>query len=270
MRGTKIGFIGGGNMATSLIAGLIGNGHDANDLLVAEPDEAKRDQLAAQHGVITLADNAAVAAQVQALVVAVKPQVMNAALASIAGPVGIGKPLIISIAAGVPLARLRAELGASIPLVRAMPNTPALVRCGITGAVQSDPADTDNRRLATALLGAVGEVRWFSDETDLDRVTAVSGSGPAYFFFLMEAMQQAAEQIGLPADTARDLVLHTALGAAKLALHDPADPATLRARVTSPGGTTAAAITVLENGKLPDLIHQALDAAFRRARELAA
>lgn len=268
MQGKKIGFIGGGNMAVSLIGGLIANGHDPNDILVAEPREDQRDKLAADYGVLTLADNAAVAAQVQLLVLAVKPQVMAAATAEIAGAVAVARPLVISIAAGITLASLRRSLGDTIPLVRAMPNTPALVRRGMTGAVQADPSHQDGKRLATALLGAVGEVRWVGSETDLDAVTAVSGSGPAYFFYLMEAMLQTATELGLDPALARDLVLHTAEGAARLALQDKEGPAALRARVTSPGGTTAAAIQVLETGKLAELVGEALRAAQRRAAEL--
>lgn len=269
MQDKRIGFIGGGNMAESLIGGLIATGHDAGRILVAEPDETRRDALAARHGVITLADNDQVAAQVQVLVLAVKPNVIPAALADVAEPARVRKPLVISIAAGVPLAQLEAGLDAALAIVRVMPNTPALVRRGISGAVLNHPDDVAARRLATALLSAVGEVRWFDDEAELDRVTAVSGSGPAYFFYLMEAMQQGAEALGLAPEMARDLVLHTALGAAQLALKDDADPAELRARVTSPGGTTAAAIDVLQAGKLPELVHEAIAAAHRRAQELA-
>ena len=268
MQGKKIGFIGGGNMATSLIGGLIATGHDPDDILVADPDRAKCDQLAADHGVIAMTENEAVAAQADVIVLAVKPNIMADALHSIASPAQVRKALVISVAAGFPLNRMQDILGKDLPCVRVMPNTPALIRAGITGACIADAQNSEAKRLATAVLGAVGEVRWFEQEEELDAVTAVSGSGPAYFFYLMECMQNSAEQMGLDSKVARDLVLHTALGAAKLALHEDCSVQTLRERVTSPGGTTAAALQVLQEAQLSQSVQSALSAAQKRAAEL--
>ncbi len=263
-----IGFIGGGNMATSLIGGLVATGHEASRILVAEPDEARRDALTADHGISAIADNAMLAAEVDVLVLAVKPNVMPAVLAQIAAPVKVRKPLVISIAAGLPLRVYREALGSDVALVRAMPNTPALVRAGMTGAVIDDAGAVEARRLATAVLSAVGEVRWLDRDEDLDAVTAISGSGPAYFFYLMECMQSSAEAMGLAPELARDLVLHTAYGAAKLALRDPAPVAELRARVTSPGGTTAQALAAMQQGQMAKVVDNALQAALNRARDM--
>lgn len=268
MHSKIIGFIGGGNMAASLIGGLVATGHDPDQILVAEPNEARRDQLAADHGVIALASNTEVAAQSDILLLAVKPNVMRDILTELAETVRVRRPLVITIAAGLPLRLYRELLGDGIPLVRAMPNTPSLVRAGMTGAVIEDAGVTVAKGLATAVLGAVGEVRWFDADAALDQVTAVSGSGPAYFFYLMECMQASAEKLGLDADLARDLVLHTAFGAAKLALGSDVPPAELRARVTSPGGTTAQALAVLQNGDLPQLVDNALNAAWQRAQDM--
>lgn len=269
MHSKRIGFIGGGNMANSLIGGLVATGHDPDQILVAEPDTQRRDALAADHGVVALADNADVAAQADILVLAVKPNIIAEAAKDIAGPAKVRGALVVSIAAGISLSQLRSWLGTGVSLVRAMPNTPSLIRQGMTGACIAEPSTAEAKRLATALLGAAGEVRWFADEADLDIVTAVSGSGPAYFFYLMEAMQQAARELGLDDRQARDLVLQTALGAARLALHERADAAELRARVTSPGGTTAAAIASLEADAVRGAIVKAVHAAHQRARELA-
>ncbi len=268
MQDSIIGFIGGGNMATSIIGGLIATGHPAEHILVAEPDQSRRDALAAQYGVTGLADNAELAAQADILVLAVKPNIMGEVLHGIAHPVRVRQPLVISIAAGLPLRFYRDALGAGPALVRAMPNTPALVRAGMTGAILDARDAGAAKRLATTVLAAVGEVRWFETDIELDQVTAVSGSGPAYFFYLMECMQNSAQAMGMDPDVARDLVLHTAAGAAKLALHDTASVAELRARVTSPGGTTAQALQALQDGKLPQVVDNALQAAFNRAAEM--
>ncbi len=265
----RIGFIGGGNMAGSIIGGLVATGHHPEQLLVSEPDLARGDALTAQHGVLACNDNDAVAAQCDALILAVKPQVMPQVLTEIRDPVGVRKPVVISIAAGIPLSTLSAGLGGHSALVRAMPNTPALLRAGISGLCAAAGLGDEQRRVAAAILGAVGEVIWFEDESALDLVTAISGSGPAYFFLLMEALQAAGTAQGLSESDCRALVQHTALGAARLACASPDSPATLRARVTSPGGTTAAALEVLEQGRLRELVNEAVAAAARRAAELA-
>ncbi len=269
MHSKIIGFIGGGNMATSLIGGLIATGHNAEQILVSEPNQQRSDQLVADHGVVALQDNNVLAAQADIVVMAVKPNIMLDVLRDIRETVQVRKPLVITIAAGIVLQSYREVLGEGVPIVRSMPNTPALVRAGMTGAIVDAPEPKPAKTLATAVLAAAGEVRWFETDDDLDQLTAVSGSGPAYFFYLMESMQAAGEKLGLEPKVARDLVLHTAFGAAKLALHDEASLAELRQRVTSPGGTTAEAIKVFSEAGLPDTVEKAMQAVVRRAAEMA-
>ncbi len=268
MQNKIIGFIGGGNMAASMIGGLVATGHDPERILVTAATEQTRDRLTSEHGVIALADNAVVAAQAHILVLAVKPRVMPEVLRQLASPIRVRKPLVISVAAGLPLRLYRDALGPEIPLVRAMPNTPSLVRADITGAIIDASDEKEARRLTTAILGAIGEVRWLSTDAELDALSTVSGSGPAYFFYLMECLQAAGEKLGMTPELARDLVLHTAFGAAKLALRDGAAPAELRARVTSPGGTTEQALKVMRAAKLEEVMDNALQAALQRAQDL--
>jgi len=266
---TTIGFIGGGNMARSLINGLLANGLSPESVWVAEPDEARRAELAASLGVQVCADNTTVVATVEALVLAVKPQQMQTVCEEIAATAQRHRPLIISIAAGLRLAALEHWLGAGLALVRTMPNTPALVQCGMTALLANAQANTEQHALAESILRAVGMTLWLDNEAQMDAVTALSGSGPAYFFLVMEAMQQAGEQLGLSADTARSLTLQTALGAATMATESSAPPATLRQQVTSPGGTTERAIGILQQGGLESLFAHALTGARDRSAELA-
>ena len=269
MNQKTVGFIGGGNMATSMIGGLIATGHNPNQIFVTEPNQARQDDLMALHGIIALQDNSALVAQSDIVVLAVKPNVMTAVLGEISAAAQKHKPLIISIAAGIALAHYRKLLGAGMPIVRAMPNTPSLVRAGMTGAIVDADEPKAARGLATTVLAAAGEVRWFETDLDLDHLTAVSGSGPAYFFHLMECMQASAEKLGMDSAVARDLVLHTAYGAAKLALQDPASFAELRQRVTSPGGTTAEALRAFGEGQFPQVVDNAMQAVVHRAGEMA-
>ena len=266
---TTIAFIGGGNMARSLIGGLIASGISASHITVAEPDAARRDELAAQFGVRVGADNSQVASTAQALVLAVKPQQMQAVCAEIAPTVQASKPLIISIAAGLRLDALEGWLGEGLALVRCMPNTPALVQAGATALFANAHASPAQKELAEKTLRTAGIALWLEDEAQMDAVTALSGSGPAYFFLVMEAMQRAGEELGLNTETARQLTLQTALGAAKMALQSSDEPAALRRQVTSPGGTTERALQTLEAGGIRDLIGRALEAARDRSRELA-
>lgn len=261
-----IAFIGGGNMAQALIGGLLRDGHEPDRLRVADPQDAQREKLR-QQGVVVFADNAGAADGADVIVLAVKPQVMDAALAGLAGAVG-GKALIVSIAAGITLEKLGAGLGHERPLVRAMPNTPALFGRGITGMTANAAVEAADRRLAEAVLGAAGEVVWVESEAQIDAVTAVSGSGPAYFFLLTEALADAAEKQGLPPEIAHALAAHTARGAGTMLAQSDADTAELRRRVTSPGGTTEAALKVLDAAGLRETMQQAVDAAVQRAREL--
>ena len=202
------------------------------------------------------------------LVLAVKPQVMQAVCAGLRAALGDRQPLIISIAAGVTVNNLKSWLG-DLPVVRCMPNTPALVQAGATGLYADPTVSAEQKELAGQILASVGLTFWFDEESALDAVTAVSGSGPAYFFLMMESMIEAGRKLGLDDHTARQLVLQTAWGAAQLAITSESGPDVLRQQVTSPGGTTAAALDVFENGGFRVLVDSALAAARRRSEELA-
>ncbi|MFZ5535946.1 MAG: pyrroline-5-carboxylate reductase [Pseudomonadota bacterium] len=261
-----IAFIGGGNMARALVGGLIRNDHPAERLCVADPHAEARAQLEGL-GVCTLADNLKALEQAQVVVLAVKPQALGPVARELA-PALRPEQLVISIAAGVRVATLRRWLGGHARIVRAMPNTPSLVQAGATGLFAPDEVSAAERALAESILRAVGTTVWVAQEGLIDAVTALSGSGPAYVFLVMEAMQAAGEQLGLDAATARLLTLETVLGAARLALESQDDPAVLRARVTSPGGTTERGIAALEAAGLRQGFADALKAAFERADEL--
>ena len=267
---TTITFIGAGNMARSLIIGLLQD--KANVLLrVADPDPQQLDAIR-QHwpDVQATQDNAEALQGADVVVLAVKPQVMREVLEPLADLAQRNRPLVISIAAGIREAALNQWLGGNLPIVRCMPNTPALVQTGATGLVANAQVSQAQRNLAESILRAVGITVWFAEEASIDSVTAVSGSGPAYFFLVMEAMQAAAQNLGMSAEDAQLLVVQTALGAARLALESGEPAAELRRKVTSKGGTTEAALKVLNDGGLPALFEQALQAAAKRSRELAA
>lgn len=264
-----IGFIGAGNMARSLAGGLLYNGWEPANLILSDPDPRQRHAIESTLGVKTFADNNAVAERADILVLAVKPQALQAAARELAPHIQKRKPLVISIAAGILIDDLQRWLGGGLPIVRAMPNTPALISAGSTGLFANALAVEEQREQAEAILRAVGVVVWLPQESQLDVVTALSGSGPAYYFLIMEALEQAAIKAGLDPQTARLLTLETAYGAAKMALEDGEDPAVLRRRVTSPGGTTESAVQVLEQGGIQQLFDDALQAATRRARTLA-
>jgi pyrroline-5-carboxylate reductase len=269
MKDATIGFIGGGNMARSLIGGLIADGKAADGIWVSDPDEGQRAQLQERFGIQVTASNEALVEACDVVVLAVKPQVLGGVCRSIADAVQRTNPLILSVAAGVRIEALERWLGGKAAIVRSMPNTPALVGSGATALVANAHTAESQRELAEAVLRAVGLALWLADEEQMDAVTALSGSGPAYFFLVMEALEQAGRKLGLPADTARLLTLETAFGAAKMALESDDDAAALRQRVTSPGGTTERAIGVLESRDLREAFAEALEAARDRSRELA-
>jgi pyrroline-5-carboxylate reductase len=269
MKDTVIAFIGGGNMARSLIGGLIAGGSDPNAIWVAEPNADQREFLRSRFGVHTGADNPDIAARADVVVLAVKPQVLQGVARQIAPAIQARQPLVISIAAGVREPDLRRWLGGGTPaLVRTMPNTPALVGSAASALFANEYVSEARRQQAESLLRAVGVTVWVEDESLLDAVTALSGSGPAYFFMLMEALEQAGVALGLDSDTARLLTLQTAFGAAKMALESAESPGILRARVTSPGGTTERAVAILDEGGMEPLIARALAAARHRSMEL--
>lgn len=268
MSTATITFIGGGNMARSLIGGLVQKGFAPSAIRVSEPLAAGRDALAADFGVNVFSDNGEACAGADLVVLAVKPQVMPAVASALAPSLG-HRPLVVSIAAGIPVAALQQWLGQQIPIIRCMPNTPALVHLGTSGLYASPLVNDEQKALAEQLFNAVGIAVWLQAEIEIDAVTALSGSGPAYFFLLMEAMQSAGEALGLSPATARQLTLQTALGAATMAAQSDVGPDELRRRVTSPAGTTEKAIEAFMAGELPALVARAMTAADTRAREMA-
>ncbi|MDN5870143.1 MAG: pyrroline-5-carboxylate reductase [Nitrococcus sp.] len=268
MPAQRIAFIGGGNMAQSLIGGLMADGYPAECVHVADPDAEKRTDLASRFRINVQGDNRDAILDAKAVVFAVKPQTIKSALEPLGSLLRKQQSLVISIAAGVREADISRWLGGQVPVVRSMPNTPALVRAGATALYANEHVSQGQRDLAESLLRAVGITQWLDDESLLDIVTALSGSGPAYFFLLMEILEKVAIELGLPPQAARLLTLETALGAARMALESDEDPGCLRQRVTSPGGTTQAATRVLENAGLHELFRKALQTATDRAREL--
>lgn len=269
MKDTRITFIGGGNMARSLVGGLIADGVRASQLEVAEPDPAKRVALERDFGIRVTADNAAAAQAAGVVVLAVKPQAMPGVARALAAPLARHPALAISIAAGIRSGDLARWLGGATPVIRAMPNTPALLGCGATVLCAGPGARGPHREQAEAILRAVGSVSWVEDEAQMDTVTALSGSGPAYFFMLAEALADGAAELGLAPDLARLLAVETALGAARMAIESDADIAELRRRVTSTRGATEAAIEVLEAGGFRSLVASALARGRARSQELA-
>jgi pyrroline-5-carboxylate reductase len=268
MKTNKIGFIGGGNMASSLMSGLIASGHPAEQLWVSDVNPDTLSHLAATLNVHTSTNNDDVINAVDVIVLAVKPQVLAEVAKSAASLVQQKKSLIVSIAAGISQHSLSQWLGAEVAIVRCMPNTPALVLTGATALHANSNVNSEQRDLAETILRAVGIALWVEDEGELDAVTAVSGSGPAYYFLLMEAMEKTALELGLSAETARLLVQQTALGAAKIALESNESPEQLRKRVTSPNGTTQQAIETFQQGGFTELVSKALHAARDRSIEM--
>ena len=264
-----ITFIGAGNMARSLISGLIQDKTDLN-IRVSDPNKEALSSIQKINPEIeAYQDNTAAIKGTDVVVLAVKPQIMQVVCEPMLKAIQTEKPLVISIAAGVGIKKMSQWLGGeSLAIVRCMPNTPALVQSGMTGLYANDHVSEEQGNLAESILRSVGSTLWLDDEDKLDAVTAVSGSGPAYYFLVMEAMQNAAQKLGLSAEEARLLVLQTAFGAAKLALESSDDASVLRQRVTSKGGTTEAALNELINGGLPDLFEAALKAAEMRSKEL--
>jgi pyrroline-5-carboxylate reductase len=262
----KIAFLGGGNMATALIGGLVAKGHDAHDIAVIEMSPAARERLAARYPVRVTTDPDAAMQGADTAVLAVKPQDMKNALAPLASAVR-GK-LVVSIAAGITLDALSRWLAGHRKIVRCMPNTPALIGAGIAGLFALPEVSGEERQRAQSILAAVGEVVWLDDEKLLDPVTAVSASGPAYVFWFIEQLAASAQKLGIPKGTALKLALHTVLGAAKLAVSSQQSPSELRKQVTSKGGTTEAALNVFDEEKLAERFARAIEAASRRGTEL--
>ena len=264
----KIGFIGGGNMAQSLIGGLINSGISPETIWVAEPLAPLRTKLKSKFGVKVSAENSEVAEVVTLLVLAVKPQIMQEAIASLKDTVALKSILMISVAAGIDIRSIETWLGGDPAVVRVMPNTPALIGAGISGLFANSQVTDDGRESAEQIMRAVGNIVWLENEGQLNLVTAVSGSGPAYFFYLMEAIERVAVGSGLDPTTARALTVETAIGAGRLALASSDSLAVLREQVTSPGGTTEAAINSLDENQVSKSVGRAVNAAKDRSEEL--
>lgn len=270
MEQATLAFIGSGNMAGSLIGGLISDGWNPANIYVADPDPQQLNaMLKRDPGLVVTEDNHAAIKDVDAVILAVKPQMLHSVASALRDDFQTTKPLVISIAAGIREADINRWMGGQLPVVRCMPNTPALVQSGATGLFANALVTTGQKALAESILRAAGITVWVDDEYLLDAVTALSGSGPAYYFLVMEAMQAAGEKLGLDKGTARLLTLQTALGAARLALESEDDAATLRQKVTSKGGTTERALDVLQKSGLSQTFEQAMQAAAERASELA-
>ena len=265
---TRIAFVGGGNMARSLIGGLLATGHAPADIRVADPAAETREKLARDFGIVTFAENRLAVADADAIVLAVKPQAMPKIQAELRMALHGRRPLLISIAAGVRLDQLERWLG-NLPIVRCMPNTPALIGAGATGLCANSRVSHAQKAQAQHIMDAAGLTRWIDSEALMDTVTALSGSGPAYFFALVEALEDAAVAQGLPRDTARALAAQTCLGAGRMLVESGEAPAELRRRVTSPNGTTQAALESFAADGLPRIAARAVAAATRRGAELA-
>ncbi len=263
----KIGFIGSGNMARALIGGLCASGVPAKNIYTFDPDITRLEKLCDDFDIKAANNSQSMVDTCDVIVLAVKPQVMQAVVSELT--VTRSNVLFLSIAAGIRTRALTGWFGSKMALVRAMPNTPALVQAGAAGLYATPEVSAHQREMAENILRAVGITLWVEDESQLDTVTAVSGSGPAYFFYMIEAMEKAAAELGLPLKTARLLSVQTALGAAKLALELGEAPEMLRQKVTSPGGTTEAAINHMDNNACLDIIKMAVKAAYDRSNKLA-
>lgn len=266
----RVAFIGGGNMARSLIGGLVRQGAPPERIAVAEPNDGLRAALARDFDVAVHTDGSAAAEAAEVIVLAVKPQVMRPVCESLRTVVQRNGALIVSIAAGIRMDQLDAWCGGNVAIVRSMPNTPALIGAGASGLCANARTTAAQRRGAETVLGAAGLTVWIDAESQMDIVTALSGSGPAYFFLLVEALEDAAVAQGLPREAARQLATQTAFGAGRMLREDGETAAVLRERVTSPGGTTQAALERFAARGLRDIVADAVTAATQRGRELAA
>lgn len=264
---TKHVFIGGGNMATAIVGGLIEQGMVPAQLCVTDPSSERLASLAKTYAVSTQMDNLEAIAQADVIVLAVKPQVMQSVCRQLAQRVQERQPLVISIAAGLPAELIEEWLGGPLPLVRVMPNTPAMVGMGASGLWANERVSREQQDLAEAMFAAVGRVQVVDSQDQLHAITAISGSGPAYFYLFMEAMIAKAQDLGFDAEQAQDLVCQTAMGAAQM-VQQFGNPGQLKQNVMSPGGTTEQAIARFEQDGLRNLVNQALDACHARSIEL--
>lgn len=264
-----ISFIGAGNMASAIIGGMLDSGFKAADIWVSAPDDSHLQSVRKQFGVSVTTDNRYCAQQADMVILAVKPQVMADVCNDIAPVVQNTRPLMVSIAAGLEATTLDAWLGGGLPLVRVMPNTPSLVGKGAAGLFANDQVSDKQKAMVEAVFSSIGSALWVEQEALLHAVTALSGSGPAYFFLMLEALEEAATEAGIATATARQLAIQTMAGAAEMAARSEHDPGQLKRNVMSPGGTTEQAINTFEQGGLRDLVKQAYGAAYKRSEEMA-
>ncbi|MCH7979957.1 MAG: pyrroline-5-carboxylate reductase [Proteobacteria bacterium] len=270
MSNNNLAFIGGGNMTRAIVGGLLESGFGASRVFVSEPVAEARDSLAKDlPGITSSGDNKAIAAAASAVMLSVKPQILPAVCRELRQTLQDTQPLIMSIAAGIRGADIDEWLGGGLSVVRIMPNQPALVRLGVSGLFANQQTSETEKARAAEIMGAVGSVVWVDSEADIDAVTAVSGSGPAYFFLLIDMLKKTAVQMGLKEDVARTLAIETASGAAALAAAETDDMEVLIERVRSPGGTTAAALDSLDNANIRDIFSTAITSARDRANVLA-
>lgn len=264
-----IAFIGAGNMASAIFGGMIEGGYPAASIIATSPDETTLEPLRERYGIRSQTDNAAAVSEADVVVLAVKPQIMRQVCEPLRDTVQDRKTLIVSVAAGLEAATIEDWLGGELAVIRCMPNTPSLVGAGALGLYANPRVNAAQRQLATELLSAVGLVEWVDEEDLLSAVTAVSGSGPAYFFLFFEAMEEAGVRLGLPREMARRLALQTGFGAASMALRSEQDPAQLKRNVMSPQGATERAIQYFEDAELRQIVEGAMQACAARAREMA-
>ena len=264
----KLAFIGGGNMAKSLVGGLLKKGFYSKNITVSDPLEKNLNQLSQRFGVNTTSDNSVAVRNADLVVLSIKPQIMQSVCKALIVSLK-NMPTIISIAAGIPLESLEKWLGKDTPIIRCMPNTPALIQTGAAGLFANSNVNQKQRDLAQEIFNAVGICCWLEKEDDIDLVTAVSGSGPAYFFLFMETMEKVAIDLGLSQEISRKLILQTALGAAKMAIESDNNPAELREQVTSPHGTTEKAVDTFIQKDILGLFEKAIGNAVKRAKEMA-
>lgn len=264
-----ITFIGAGNMSGSIIGGLVNNGYPASQITASAPTQVNLEKLASQYKINISTDNHQSAANADILVLGVKPQILQAVCMDLAPVLADKTPLIITIAAGIETAHIQSWLGKQLPIIRCMPNTPALVAQGASGLFANNQVSKEQQQQADEIFSAVGITEWVEHEDQMHAITALSGSGPAYFFLIMEALEDAAVKAGIPRENARKLGIQTVLGAAEMAKQSDLEPAQLKRNVMSPGGTTERAIQSFEDGGLRDLFDTAIYAATQRSKELA-
>ncbi|MDO6474714.1 pyrroline-5-carboxylate reductase [Alteromonas sp. 1_MG-2023] len=270
MQQKKLAFIGAGNMSRSIISGLIQSGYDKDNILASNPSTPKLEKLQEEFGIRITQSNDEACEFADAIVLAVKPQMMSDMLAALQEKNDLSGKLFLSIAAGLPVSRLQEMLGGDYPVVRIMPNTPSLIGKGMTGLYADDTVSSADRQYADDVMGAVGETVWVKEEDGINGVIAAAGSSPAYFFLFLQAMQEESMKMGFDAQTARNMVQQAMLGAAEMVCHNPdIELSELRAQVTSKGGTTAAAINTFIDKGLQDTVSAAMRAAVNRAEEMA-